>query len=124
MSTEPVRTLPAWVYHDERFFELERTNLFAFSWHFGCHVSELAKPGEVAENPYGQFVTPIIVSWYTVLGDGVSNEQMRNKLNAFDYGSAIVPLKDSNFLTNLNTYKPESYPEFTQASVEASNPFP
>jgi carnitine monooxygenase subunit len=39
-------TLPAWVYNDERFFELERTNLFAFSWHFGCHVSELAKPGD------------------------------------------------------------------------------
>jgi len=60
----------------------------------------------------------------TMHGDGVTNEQMRNKLNAFDYGSAIIPLKDSNFLTNLNTYKPASYPEFTQASVEASNPSP
>ena len=88
------------------------------------HAMRFAKAGEVAENPYGRFVTPVIVSWYTMRGDGVSNEQMRNKLNAFDYGSAILPLRDSNFLTNLNTYKPASYPEFTQASVEASDPFP
>jgi phenylpropionate dioxygenase-like ring-hydroxylating dioxygenase large terminal subunit len=39
-------TLPAWVYNDARFFELERTTLFAFSWHLGCHVSELAGPGD------------------------------------------------------------------------------
>jgi len=90
----------------------------------GTHAMRFAKAGEVAENPYGQFVMPAITSWYTMHGDGVTNEQMRNKLNAFDYGSAIIPLKDSNFLTNLNTYKPASYPEFTQASVEASNPSP
>ena len=39
-------TLPAWVYNDARFFELERTTVFAFSWHLGCHVSELAAPGD------------------------------------------------------------------------------
>jgi phenylpropionate dioxygenase-like ring-hydroxylating dioxygenase large terminal subunit len=39
-------TLPAWVYNDARFFELERTTLFTFSWHMGCHVSELAAPGD------------------------------------------------------------------------------
>jgi hypothetical protein len=57
-------------------------------------------------------------------GDGVGNEQMRNDLNAFDYGSAIVSLRGSNFPTNLNTFKPAGYPESTRASVQASNPSP
>lgn len=86
------------------------------------HAMRFAGSGEVAENAYGTFVTPAIVSWYELKGDGVTNEQMRTKLNAFDYGSGTTPMKDSNFLTNLNKYKPSSYPQFTQASVEASKP--
>jgi len=31
--------------------------------------------------------------------DGITNEAMRNKLNAFGYGSATIPLRDNNFLT-------------------------
>lgn len=86
------------------------------------HAMRFAQSGEVAENPYGQFVAPNIISWYELKGDGVTNAQMRTKLNAYDYGSATIPLKDSNFLTNLNTYKPSTYPTFTQASIEASQP--
>jgi hypothetical protein len=86
------------------------------------HAMRMAGATEVAENGYGQFVTPTIVSWYELHGDGISNEQMRNKLNAYDYGSATIPLRDSNFLTNLNTFRPSGYPEFTQASLEASKP--
>lgn len=86
------------------------------------HALRMAGASETAENGYGQFVTPTIISWYELRGDGLSNEQMRNKLNAYDYGSATIPLRDNNFLTNLNTYRPAGYPEFTQASVEASKP--
>lgn len=86
------------------------------------HAMRFAKSGEVAENAYGTFVTPPIISWYEFKGDGVSNTQMRANLNSFDYGSAIIPMRDDNFLTNLNTYKPAGYPTFTQASVEASQP--
>lgn len=86
------------------------------------HALRMAKPGEVAENSYGQFVTPTIISWYEMRGDGLTNEQMRNKLNAYDYGSATIPLRDSNFLTNLNTFRPAGYPEFTAASLEAAKP--
>lgn len=85
------------------------------------HAMRFAKIGEVAENAYGQFVTPPIVSWPVLWGDGLSNAQMRAKLNTFDYGSATIPLKDSNFLSNLNTYKPASYPSFTAASLDAAN---
>lgn len=86
------------------------------------HAMRLAKSGDTAENPYSAFVTPLIISWYEFKSEGLSNATMRANLDAFDYGSAIIPLRDDNFLSNLNTYKPSSYPNFTQASVEASHP--
>lgn len=46
---------------------------------------------------------------------------MRTLLNKYDYGSATVPMRDSNFLSNLNTYKPADYPTFTAASTQ--NPY-
>ena len=85
------------------------------------HAFRFAKRNERAENPYGRFVTPTIVSWYEMYGDGLSNIQMRNLLNNFDYGSANVPLKDSNVLRNLNEYKPSGYPTFTIDDAERSN---
>ena len=85
----------------------------------GTHAMRFAKlPNEVAENPYGSFVTPPIVSWYRVTGGGLSNADMRLRLNNYNYGSATIPLKDSNFLSNLNEAKPSSYPAFTQASID------
>jgi hypothetical protein len=85
------------------------------------HCMRFAKSGEVAENGYGTFVTPVITSWKTMVGDGVTNAQLRADLDADDYGSAVIPLRDDNFLSNLNTYKPSTYPTFTTASFDASN---
>ncbi|AJR05623.1 sugar-binding protein [Photobacterium gaetbulicola] len=85
------------------------------------HAMRFAKPDEVAENGYGYFVTPAIVSWYELVGDGLDNQAMRDRLNSFDYGKATIPLKDSNFLTNLNRFRPSGYPPFTQASIEAAD---
>ena len=76
------------------------------------HALRFAKRGEWAENPYGGFVTPTIISWYSLTGDGISNIEMRTKLNNFNYGSGSLPLKRSNFFTNLNKFKPSSYPRF------------
>ncbi len=84
------------------------------------HAMRFAGVNEYAENGYGQFVTPPIISWYSMFGDGVSNDTLRARLNAFNYGSANLPVRDSSFLNNLNTYRPAGYPEFTAASVEAS----
>ena len=39
-------TLPAWIYHNQAFFDDERRSLFSTSWQIACHVSELAKPGD------------------------------------------------------------------------------
>ncbi|OZG75454.1 sugar-binding protein [Hahella sp. CCB-MM4] len=84
------------------------------------HAFRFAKSNEYAENPYGSFLTPTIISWYQVTGDGLSNEEMRNRLNSYDYGSATIPMKDSNFLNNINDYRPSGYPTFTSADVSAS----
>lgn len=85
------------------------------------HCLRFAKAGEVAENGYGSFVAPSITSWTTMSGDGVNNAQLRANLNAFDYGSASIPMRDGSFLNNLNTYKPSGYPSFTAASIDAAN---
>ncbi len=85
------------------------------------HAFRFAKSNEYAENPYGSFLTPTIVSWYQMVGDGLSNQQMRSRLNSFDYGSANLPVKDSNFLNNINNGKPSGYPTFSSADVTASN---
>ena len=84
------------------------------------HAFRFAKSNEYAENPYGSFLTPTIVSWYQVVGDGLSNADMRSRLNSFDYGSATLPIKDSKFLNNINDGKPSGYPVFTSADVNAS----
>jgi len=84
------------------------------------HAMRFASAGEVAENPYGDFFAPVIVSWYEVTGDGIANEEMRSLLNAYDYGSATIPLKDGKFLNNINENLPSGYPTFTIEDVEAS----
>lgn len=84
------------------------------------HALRFAKDNEYAENPYGSFITPTIISWYQLEGDGLSNQEMRNRLNSYDYGSATIPMKDSNFKNNLNDYRPSGYPAFTDADIAAS----
>jgi len=86
------------------------------------HALRFANFGELAENAYGNFVTPVLASWYELTGDSLSNQQMRAALNFYNYGSATIPLKDSRFLDNLNSFKPSSYPFFTEESVYAANP--
>lgn len=84
------------------------------------HAMRFAKlPVEVAENPYGSFVTPTIVSWQSVVGDNIDNAGLRLRLNQYNYGSASIPVKDSNFLSNLNEARPASYPQFVQSDIDS-----
>lgn len=39
-------TLPAWIYHNTSFFNLECEKIFSTSWLIACHVSEVASPGD------------------------------------------------------------------------------
>jgi hypothetical protein len=84
------------------------------------HAMRFASSTEAAENPYGRFVLPKVTSWWAVKGASVDNAGMRSLLNSFNYGSANIPVKDSSFLTNLNTYRPSGYPAFTAADLENS----
>jgi hypothetical protein len=56
---------------------LVQTNSFRF-----------VRSGEKAENPYGKFVTPTIVSWYIMKGDNISNSRPRKKFYTINYGGA------------------------------------
>ena len=48
-------TLPAWIYHNEEFYELERAQLFMPSWQPAGHVSELTRSGDyIAFEFFGQ----------------------------------------------------------------------
>ena len=84
------------------------------------HALRFAKDNEYAENPYGSFLTPTIISWYEVSGDGIDNAGLRQLLNSYDYGSATIPMKDSNFVNNVNNYLPSGYPTFTTADMTAA----
>ncbi|WP_233402858.1 NPP1 family protein [Marinomonas transparens] len=87
----------------------------------GSHALRFAKTAEQAENPYGRFVTPTIISWYEFAGEGWNNLVMRTLLDGYDYGSANLPTRESSFLGNLNEFKPATYPDFSAADVLTSN---
>jgi hypothetical protein len=78
----------------------------------GTHALRFANIDERAENPYG-FVTPTLISWDVLYGDGLDNRAMTVRLNNFNYGDAVIPCKDSNFLGELNEWKPTDYPTFS-----------
>jgi hypothetical protein len=82
------------------------------------HAMRFAKTNEIAENGYNRFVTPNIISWYEMQGDGIDNQTLRDKLNQYDYGSATLPVKDSRFLNNINRFKPSNYPTFSDTDVQ------
>jgi hypothetical protein len=85
------------------------------------HAFRFAGAHEPAENPYGRFVTPTIISWYEFTGDGWNNMVMRNLLTSFNYNKANLPVRESSFISEMNKYKPGSFPSFTYADALASS---
>jgi carnitine monooxygenase subunit len=43
---DPAVGLPAWIYHDRDFFELEKRTIFRTGWQLVCHGSDIPKPGD------------------------------------------------------------------------------
>ncbi|MBV7328547.1 RICIN domain-containing protein [Chloroflexi bacterium TSY] len=82
------------------------------------HAIRFAQPGEIAENPTEGFVTPPLASWYSLTGDALDNAAMRERLNRFDYGSGILPIKDGRFYEKLNEFKPSNYPVFLEQNSD------
>ncbi|TMW58387.1 hypothetical protein Poli38472_009946 [Pythium oligandrum] len=52
-----------------------------------------AKNGEAVQNPYGKYVSLVVDSWYPLPGAIIDG------LNMFDYSPAVMPIKNSVFLT-------------------------
>ncbi|MEM6467733.1 MAG: aromatic ring-hydroxylating dioxygenase subunit alpha [Pseudomonadota bacterium] len=46
--TEPIRSLDARYYTDPQVFRVEQDGVFAKTWQFGCHASEIREPGDYA----------------------------------------------------------------------------
>ncbi len=44
--TDDGSSLPAWIYSDPDFFELEKQTIFRTSWQLMCHISDLPNPGD------------------------------------------------------------------------------
>jgi hypothetical protein len=77
------------------------------------HALRFAKmPVEVAENRYGRFVLPPLASWLDMVGDGLSNAEMKSRLETSNFGSASFKLRDSRFAREFNDHCPEGFPEF------------
>ena len=45
-DTDDGMSLPAWIYSDPDFFELEKQTIFRTSWQLLCHMSDLPNPGD------------------------------------------------------------------------------
>ena len=43
---EDSHSLPAWIYSDPAFFELEKKHIFRSSWQLVCHLSDIPNPGD------------------------------------------------------------------------------
>jgi carnitine monooxygenase subunit len=43
---DPAVGLPAWIYHDRDFFELEKRTIFRTGWQLVCHGSDIPQPGD------------------------------------------------------------------------------
>lgn len=46
MTLQTEMSLPAWLYYDPGFFELERRTLFRETWQLVCHVNDVPEPGD------------------------------------------------------------------------------
>lgn len=84
------------------------------------HALRFASASEAAENPYGPVRTARAHQLVHAARRQPRQRCDAQRLNSFNYGSATIPMKDSNFLGNLNTSKPAGYPAFTQAAIDAS----
>jgi len=76
------------------------------------HSLRFATNDEKAENNEGTFLMPSLASWFEMSGDGLTNSEMREKFNVFDFGSAAFKISDDRFFVVVNDNKPDGFPTF------------
>ncbi|RYV03528.1 sugar-binding protein [Shewanella sp. OPT22] len=62
------------------------------------------------------FTTPTIASYYSMNGE-VTNNELRNRINALNFGSASFDIRNSVFLKKINENLPSGYPKFSEESI-------
>ena len=45
-TSEDGFSLPAWIYHDPEFFELEKQDIFRQAWQLVCHQNDVPATGD------------------------------------------------------------------------------
>jgi hypothetical protein len=75
------------------------------------HFMSFASSGEKPVNPSCNWFTPPIVTWDLMRGNGkADNSYLKGVLNTEDYGRAITPFNDNNFVGNIRKSLPASFP--------------
>lgn len=89
------------------------------------HCFRPAKANEAPENELREWVTPALVDWGMMKSDKVSNEVLRMKFNAHDFGAANCPFNDKNFRKEIAKKPPPGYPrsdEWKEAPLDPKRP--
>lgn len=74
----------------------------------GSHAFRFANADDdKIENATGRWFYGALVSWF-----GFPTTELRNKLTAYDFGSATFALRDANYAGNLNIARGSFIPEF------------
>ena len=76
------------------------------------HCFRPATPGERAENPLDRWLTPALVSWETMAGEGeaATNGRLREVFETHDFGKAVCPFNERNFGRTLAKNPPPGFP--------------
>lgn len=80
------------------------------AFRFAKSVEESGAEGP--ENPYDEWVTPPITSWYELDGDRLSNYEMRGLLDGRFWGGTNMPAREDYFYDKIRGNRPEGYPYF------------
>lgn len=92
--------------------------------HIATHCFRPAKANEAPENALDEWVTPALVDWGMMKGK-VSNEVLRLKFNAHDFGAANCPFNDKNFRKEIAKSPPPGYPssdEWKEVQLQPKRP--
>jgi hypothetical protein len=84
------------------------------------HCMRFAGENEQAENEAGRWITPTIVDWHSMTGNGVSNENLRSLLNTHSFGEADCSVNDTNFPFRISQEVPDGYPSADEWKAAAN----
>jgi hypothetical protein len=104
VTTEPV---------GELHFDAEAPRSVKVVYHknsVSTHAMRFAGANEPAENDLRKWIVPSIVDWRAMRSQSLSNEALRQRLNAHSFGAANCSVNDANFPLEISKAPPTGYP--------------